>query len=146
MPGTFNVTIEEVVAQLPSDARDICADTVPLSTGDVARIIEDADAETCGIFGMVGADASQATDQVALAQGRAMIKAYAVAECLKIMGYAGAIYAAHRQKYEDLRDQYRDRPQLLASTTPQFDSNIDPNGEREQRRDQGRTFRTGYVW
>lgn len=139
----FDVTSKMVIDSLPVSARKISSTTRPLSSVDVARYIKDADSEVQGLFRQGGIST---VDSASRDDANKLIRAYAVRECLRTMGHFGKAYDDADEVYRDQRERMGDRPASSRGAATQFASNIDPDGERRSRTDEGRTFSRKSIW
>lgn len=125
MLSDFQVTTQDVLDKLPIIGDQVSATTAPLSTGDVDDAIQDGESRFAELLRRQGKDPGTLTDDQKR-QIQTAVEAYAVAECMDIIGAVGARYDQYRNKAEEIFDRFnQDDSQVANNAKSKVITNID---------------------
>lgn len=112
---SFGVTAADVLERVPFDTTQVSATSRPISTGDIETYIQDGSSSFVAVLTRAGLDPDSLNDDT-MRQVRDAVEAYAVAECLDVIGISSQTMRNARQKYDDLLERYSSKPSMLSTT------------------------------
>jgi hypothetical protein len=140
----LQVTVDDVLAELPLDTSQVTSSSEPVSTGDIENWIQDGTSELANTLKRSGVVVDQ-LDGDSLQQLQKAVESYAVAQALDATGFLSERMEKYRRKWRELRDRYAANPQSVSPNRTSVQSSQDPDSA--DRSFQGHNFTSNdYQW